>query len=54
MNLEEMEPAKKPAAKKDLTVMSIDELRDYIATLQDEIERADSFTSKVATGSCTA
>lgn len=41
MNLEDLEPAKKPAAKKDLTVMSIDELRDYIAMLQGEIERAE-------------
>ena len=41
MNLEEMEPAKKPAAKKDLTVLSIDELHDYIATLRAEIERAE-------------
>jgi uncharacterized small protein (DUF1192 family) len=37
-----MEPAKKPAAKKDLTVLSIDELHDYIATLRAEIERTEA------------
>ena len=42
MNLEEMEPAKKPAAKKDLTVLSIEELHDYIATLRAEIERTEA------------
>ncbi|WP_158046565.1 DUF1192 domain-containing protein [Skermanella pratensis] len=45
MNLEDLEPAKKPVAKKDLTVMSVDELRDYIAMLQGEIERAEGAIS---------
>jgi uncharacterized small protein (DUF1192 family) len=41
MNMEDLEPAKKPIVKKDLTVMSIDELRDYIVGLRTEIERAE-------------
>jgi uncharacterized small protein (DUF1192 family) len=49
MNIEEMEPAKKPAVKKDLTVLSIDELHDYIATLRAEIERTEAaITAKQA------
>ena len=42
MNLEDLEPAKKPQTVKDLTVMSIDELRDYIGSLRSEIERAEA------------
>jgi uncharacterized small protein (DUF1192 family) len=42
MNIEELEPTKKPAPKKDLTVLSIDELWDYIATLRTEIERTEA------------
>ncbi len=40
MNPDDLEPRHKPAAKKDLTVLSVGELEDYIADLQGEIARA--------------
>jgi uncharacterized small protein (DUF1192 family) len=42
VNLEDLEPTKKPAAKKDLTVMGVDELNAYIAVLKEEIGRAEA------------
>lgn len=40
MDLEDFEPRKKPVKPKDLAPFSIEELNDYIALLQGEIERA--------------
>lgn len=42
MDLEELEPRKKPVKPKDLTTWSVAELRDYIANLEAEIDRAKS------------
>jgi uncharacterized small protein (DUF1192 family) len=39
MDLDELEPTKKPAEAKNLEVMSIAALEDYIAELQAEIDR---------------
>ena len=47
INHDDLEPARKAAYKPlDLQVMSIDELREYIATLKNEIERADGVIKK--------
>ncbi|HEX6980156.1 MAG TPA: DUF1192 domain-containing protein [Alphaproteobacteria bacterium] len=40
MDLEDLEPRKKPSKPKDLTPYSVEELNEYIAQLQAEIERA--------------
>lgn len=40
MDIEDLEPRRKPAKPKDLGPFSIEELNDYIAQLQAEIERA--------------
>lgn len=40
MDTEELEPLKKKAEQKDLEVMSIEALGDYIEDLEAEIERA--------------
>ena len=42
MDLEELEPRKKAPAPVNLDQMSIEELGDYIASLQAEIARAQS------------
>ena len=42
MDLEDLEPKGKPAKPKDLSGWSVDDLRDYIARLQDEIKRAEA------------
>jgi len=39
MDLDELEPVKKPQAKKDLEVMSIEALGEYIEELEGEIAR---------------
>jgi uncharacterized small protein (DUF1192 family) len=39
MDLDELEPTKKPTEVKNLEVMSIAALEDYIAELEAEIER---------------
>lgn len=40
MDLDDLEPRKPPAKPKDLSPLSIEELEEYIAKLQGEIERA--------------
>ena len=40
MDFEEMEPRKPAAVRKDLSSLGVAELRDYIAGLEAEIERA--------------
>lgn len=40
MDTDDLEPQKKQAAKKDLDVMSIEALGEYIEELEAEIERA--------------
>ena len=42
MEAEDLEPRKAKPAPKDLTVLSVAELEDYIAELEAEIERARS------------
>ncbi|MGE0118188.1 MAG: DUF1192 domain-containing protein [Dongiaceae bacterium] len=39
MDIEELEPRKKPYAPRDLDRMSIEELQDYIVSLEAEIAR---------------
>jgi len=42
MDDEDLLPSKKPAPPKDLTLLGIAELEDYIAGLQSEIDRAQA------------
>jgi uncharacterized small protein (DUF1192 family) len=42
MDDEDLLPSKKPAPPKDLTLLGIAELEDYIAGLQSEIARAEA------------
>ncbi len=42
MDEEDLAPTKKPAAPRDLTLLGIAELEDYIAGLQGEIARAQA------------
>ncbi len=46
MDLDDLEPRKRPAQKKNLDVMSLDELQDYIAALKEEIARAEAEIAK--------
>jgi uncharacterized small protein (DUF1192 family) len=39
MDIDDLEPRIKPQAKKDLSPLSVEELRNYIAELEAEIER---------------
>ena len=49
MDPEDLEPKKKPAVLKPLDPMSIEDLRDYIAELEREIERVKAaITAKQA------
>ncbi len=40
MDLEDLDPRKKPSKPKDLTPYSVEELNEYIAQLEAEIEHA--------------
>ncbi|MDP6343444.1 MAG: DUF1192 domain-containing protein [Alphaproteobacteria bacterium] len=40
MDTDDLEPPKRPAGKPDLQLMSIEQLQDYIAELEDEIAQA--------------
>ena len=42
MDLDDLEPQRKPTKPKDLGGWSVDDLRDYIARLRDEIKRAEA------------
>jgi uncharacterized small protein (DUF1192 family) len=46
MDTDDLEPVRKPAAKKDLSRMSVGDLQDYIAELKAEITRAEEFITK--------
>ena len=45
MDLDDLEPQKKPKELKNLEVMSVDSLNDYIAELEEEIIRVQSAIS---------
>ena len=42
MDIEELDPIKKKPVKKDLTRMSVGDLKEYVAELKAEIERAEA------------
>ena len=42
MDLDELDPIKKKPVKKDLTRMSVGDLKEYIAELKAEIARAET------------
>lgn len=46
MDWDELEPKKKPQQAKDLSLMGVKELEEYIATLKAEITRAETEVSK--------
>lgn len=46
INPDELEPAKPSQKPKDLQTMSVTELKDYIAMLEQEIARADAVIQK--------
>jgi uncharacterized small protein (DUF1192 family) len=49
MDTDDLEPRKKPQALKNLDPMSIEELKDYITDLKDEIVRVEkAITTKQA------
>ncbi len=49
MDLEDLEPQHRPAPKKNLEIMSVDALGEYIAVLEAEIARArDAIKAKQA------
>jgi uncharacterized small protein (DUF1192 family) len=41
MDIEELDPVKKKTVKKDLSRMSVGDLKEYIAELKSEIARAE-------------
>ncbi len=46
MDLDDLEPRNRPPQKKNLDVMSLDELDEYIAELKAEIARVEQEISK--------
>ncbi len=46
MDADDLEPRKKPQTLKNLDPMSIEELKDYIVELKDEISRAEQAISR--------
>ncbi|HZV20773.1 MAG TPA: DUF1192 domain-containing protein [Hyphomicrobiales bacterium] len=42
MDIDDLEPRKKPSKPKDLTLYSIEDLKEYIALLKGEIARAEA------------
>ena len=46
MDLDDLEPQNRPPRKKNLDVMSVDELEDYVAALQAEISRTEDEIAK--------
>ncbi|MEW5726616.1 MAG: DUF1192 domain-containing protein [Pseudomonadota bacterium] len=46
MDWDELDPKKKAPERRNLDVMGIEELRDYIASLEDEIARARAMIDK--------
>jgi len=46
INPDDLEPQRATGKRRDLNPMSIDELRDYIAALEEEITRAETAIAK--------
>ncbi len=46
MELDDLEPRNRPPRKKNLEVMSVEELEDYVAALKAEIERTREMIAK--------
>jgi len=46
MDLDDLEPQNRPPQKKNLDVMSIDELEEYVLALQAEIARTEDEIAK--------
>lgn len=46
MDLDELEPRNQPPQKKNLEVMSLEELEDYVAALKAEIARTEEMIAK--------
>ena len=46
INPDELEPKKPSTKSRDLQPMSVQELEDYIAALEQEIQRADAMIAK--------
>ena len=46
MDLDDLEPRNRPPQKKNLDVMSLEELEDYIAALKAEIVRTEAEIAK--------
>ncbi len=46
MDLDDLEPQNRPPQKKNLDVMSVDELEEYVAALQTEIARTEDEIAK--------
>ena len=46
MELDDLEPRNRPPQKKNLEVMSVEELEEYVAALEAEIERARETIAK--------
>lgn len=46
LNPDDLDPPKKAAKARDLTPMSVGELQDYIASLEEEIARAEAAITK--------
>lgn len=46
MDLDDLEPRNRPPQKKNLEVMSLDELADYVEALKAEIARTEEMIAK--------
>ena len=46
MEIDDLEPRNRPPQKKNLEVMSVEELEDYVSSLKAEIARAEEEMSK--------
>jgi len=46
MDLDDLEPRNRPPQKKNLEVMSLEELADYVLALKAEIERTEEMIAK--------
>lgn len=46
MDLDDLEPSNRPPQKKNLEVMSLEELADYVLALKAEIERTEGMIAK--------
>jgi uncharacterized small protein (DUF1192 family) len=46
MDADDLEPRKKPSKPKDLSIYSIEDLREYVEALRAEIARAEDMMAK--------